>query len=141
MASITGQSRRFMEFLRDKRQATTAEVILHLGLARAKALTDVLESLGREAERVGLTAAYDVSVTPTGERMYVWPGHTVQLAPEQPRRSDIQVPSGPRIIPFRDPTGGNGITAGPGTLAPRIAAAQPAGAPGVFKRKLREVRR
>jgi hypothetical protein len=121
--SLADQPRRFMDFLRDKRQATTTEVITHLGLARAKALSAVLERIGQAASQLGLETAYETSATATGERVYLWPGTT--MIEEEPRPR-AEAPT-PRVLSFQ-------------SAALRPDAPTSAGAPGVFKRSRRLAR-
>ncbi len=126
VASLSDQPRRFMELLRDKRRATVAEVLDHLGLARARGLSPVVEAVNAAAKKLGLELAYDTSVSATGDRVFLWPGTPAVVEAERPRLR-AESPS-PRVLPFRDTPSSQG----PAPLRPDAPTS--AGAPGVFKR-------
>lgn len=126
--ALPEQARRFLDLLEERRRVATAEVLDHLGLARAQALSPLLAQLDELAEKHGVVPAYEVSVTPTGERFWLWPGTPVEV--EEPvsaaRRSEAPTP---RILPFQE---------APSPLRPDAPLS--AGKPGVYKRSPRAAR-
>jgi hypothetical protein len=124
--SLSDQPRRFMDLLRDKRRVAVAEVLDHLGLARAKGLSSVVEAINAAARSAGLDRAYDTSVSATGDRVFLWPGTPAEVEEARPRLR-VESPS-PRVLALREaPT-----SQGPAPLRPDAPTS--AGAPGVFKR-------
>jgi len=69
-------SRRFLDLLETRGTLTIAEAVSELGLATPKAMGGLTGAMARWAPKQGVELPFIASKTTSGERCWVWRGHT-----------------------------------------------------------------